>query len=234
MSQHDFVIDSQGAPAARTDINNGLQALASQSSGDTEPSTTYANQPWYETDTNTLKMRNEANSGWLNFGYIDQSSGFRPFEGDLVDTSGTKTAYLGVHAEATWETGTNTEARLVSPAHVKAAIAEQAMGTFTSTDQTITSGGTLTIAHGLGVEPIGVSAFLVCQVADAGYSIGEVVALNTGENAIEAGSYGHSIVVDNTNLNIKISGGYQIITKTTGLATTITLASWKLRFKAWG
>jgi len=65
MSQHDFNIANQSFPATRTDLNNALVALASNSSGDAEPATKYANQFWYETDTNTLKIRNEANSAWI-------------------------------------------------------------------------------------------------------------------------------------------------------------------------
>lgn len=234
MPQHDFDIANQTAANLRLDLNSALQALVSLSSGATEPSTTYANQLWYETDTNTLWMRNEGDSAWLRLAYIDQSGGFRLFESNVVNTSGTALGYVGVHAESTWQTGTNTQARLVSPAHVKAAIAEIAMGAFISSDQTITSAGSLTIAHGLGVEPIGVSAFLVCQAAEHGYSVGNVVAMNSGENAIEASSYGHSLVVDSTNINVRYGLGYQVLNKGTGVASTITLANWKLRLKAWG
>ena len=73
MSQHDFNIDNQSFPATRTDINNAILAIVSNSSGDTEPSTTYANQWWYETDTNILKIRNEANSGWVDVITLDAS-----------------------------------------------------------------------------------------------------------------------------------------------------------------
>ena len=73
MSQHDFNIANQTFPATRTDINNAILAIASNSSGDTEPSTTYANQWWYETDTNTLKIRNEANDGWVDVITLDAS-----------------------------------------------------------------------------------------------------------------------------------------------------------------
>jgi len=73
MSQHDFNIDNQSFPATRADINNAILAIASNSSGDTEPSTTYANQWWYETDTNILKIRNEANSGWVDVITLDAS-----------------------------------------------------------------------------------------------------------------------------------------------------------------
>ena len=74
MSQHDFNIGNQLFPATRTDLNNALAALASNSSGSAEPSTTYANQWWYETDTNTLKIRNEANSAWISVAVLDQTS----------------------------------------------------------------------------------------------------------------------------------------------------------------
>ena len=71
MSQHDFNIANQSFPATRTDLNNALAALASTSSGDAEPGTTYANQLWYETDTDTLKIRNEANNGWVTVLTLD-------------------------------------------------------------------------------------------------------------------------------------------------------------------
>lgn len=74
MSQHDFNIANQGFPATRADLNNALAALASTSSGDTEPSTTYANQLWYDTSNNLLKFRNEADSAWITFAYLDQAS----------------------------------------------------------------------------------------------------------------------------------------------------------------
>lgn len=75
MSQHDFNIGNQLFPATRTDLNNALVALASNSSGTSAPSTTYANQFWYETDTNKLKIRNESNSAWIEIATLDQSGG---------------------------------------------------------------------------------------------------------------------------------------------------------------
>ena len=75
MSQHDFNIGNQLFPATRTDLNNALVALASNSSGASAPATTYANQFWYETDTNKLKIRNEANSAWIEIATLDQSGG---------------------------------------------------------------------------------------------------------------------------------------------------------------
>ncbi len=79
MPQHDYDIANQTASAARTDINLALKALASNSSGASAPSTTYANQLWYDTVNDQLKQRNEANSAWITLGTVDQTnSKFEP------------------------------------------------------------------------------------------------------------------------------------------------------------
>ena len=74
MSQHDFNIANQGFPATRGDLNNALAALASSSSGTSEPSTTYAGQVWTDTTNNLLKFRNDANDGWITFAKLDQAT----------------------------------------------------------------------------------------------------------------------------------------------------------------
>jgi len=74
MAQHDYVIDNQASASARADLNSLFQAIASQNSGATAPTTTYANQIWYDTANDLLKMRNEANSGWITLGTVDQTN----------------------------------------------------------------------------------------------------------------------------------------------------------------
>ena len=74
MSQHDLDIANQGFPATRADINNALQALGSSNSGATAPSTTYANQLWYDTANNILKIRNEDNDAWISLFTLDQTN----------------------------------------------------------------------------------------------------------------------------------------------------------------
>jgi len=73
MSQHDYVIDNATAAAVRTDLNNALKAIRTSNSGATEPSTTFQNQWWFDTATNNLKFRNDANSAWVTIGKVDQS-----------------------------------------------------------------------------------------------------------------------------------------------------------------
>ena len=124
MSQHDFVIDNQTANSARLDINSGLQALASNNSGNSAPTTTYANMWWYETDSNLLKIRNENDSAWINVAYVDQSNSVYSVLDDtkLVNTSGAQTGLLGGQLQSAWNAGTGTTESLVSPAQIADAI----------------------------------------------------------------------------------------------------------------
>ncbi len=124
MSQHDFTIANQTASSARSDINDALQALVSNNSGASAPTTTYANMWWYETDTNLLKIRNEGDSAWINVAYVNQSTNkFEILDNTkVVTTSGSQAGLLGDQTTATWQTGTGTTESLVSPSKVKAAI----------------------------------------------------------------------------------------------------------------
>lgn len=124
MAQNDFVIADQTASAALADINSALQSLASCSSGETQPSVRYANQLWYDTSTHILKVRNEANSAWINILYVHQADGAVHIIDNtyISDTAGNHVGLLGDQASSEWTTGTGTTESLVSPAKIKAAI----------------------------------------------------------------------------------------------------------------
>lgn len=88
MSQHDFDIANQTFPATRTDLNNALQALASTSSGTSAPSTTYANQFWYDTANNKLYIRNEDNDANIEIMVLDQTNDtVEYFKSDSIRTT---------------------------------------------------------------------------------------------------------------------------------------------------
>jgi len=74
MSQNDFTIANQTFPNTRADINSALQALASTSSGSSAPSTTFANQFFYNTTSNLLQIRNEGNDAFITIANLDQTS----------------------------------------------------------------------------------------------------------------------------------------------------------------
>ena len=124
MSQNDLVISNQTFPATRADITSALQALGSNNSGPSAPSTTYANMMWYDTTSNILKIRAEANDAWISIGYLHQGENqFHILDNTYVaDTSGVHTGLLGDQTTATWQAGTGTTESLVSPAKVLAAI----------------------------------------------------------------------------------------------------------------
>ncbi len=74
MSQNDLSIANQGFASFRSDLNSALQALGSTNSGTSAPSTTYANQLFYDTTNNILKIRNEDNDAFISLFTLDQSN----------------------------------------------------------------------------------------------------------------------------------------------------------------
>jgi len=72
-NQNDFVIDNGTGFAVRTDIQDALQALAGNSSGDTEPSVKYSYQWWADTGSTppVMKLRNSSNDGWITLFELD-------------------------------------------------------------------------------------------------------------------------------------------------------------------
>jgi hypothetical protein len=75
MAQHDMNIANQGFPAFRSDLNDALAALVSNSSGSSQPATMFAHQWWVDTnaDPSVLKIRNADNDAWITIGTIDQT-----------------------------------------------------------------------------------------------------------------------------------------------------------------
>lgn len=108
---------------------------------------------------------------------------------------------------------------------------------YTSSDQTITSAGSLTLAHSLGTTPTLVMVSLVCQTTEGGYSAGDITPISPTENNNANNTQrGLSIVVDSTNLNVRFgsdSACFILLNKSTGHAFTITNSYWKVRFSAW-
>lgn len=76
MSQNDFVIANQSGLNFRQDLNLALAALATNSSGTTEPEVTYAYQFWVDTSGSyaILKVRNAGNTAWKTIGRLDQDN----------------------------------------------------------------------------------------------------------------------------------------------------------------
>lgn len=178
MAQHDYNIANQTAANARTDINNVLSAIATNNSGASEPSTTFANQWWYETDTNLLKMRNEANDAWINVAYL-ASNNYYLLENTIISsTSGSSIGLLAGQSTATWETGTGTLETLISPAKLKAAIVAQPTVTIVrGPTSTATTALNHIANHGQSSRPDFVWGEVIITVAQNGYAVGDCIKI---------------------------------------------------------
>ena len=109
MAQHDYVIDNQSFPATRTDLNNVLQAIVSNNSGTSAPSTTFANQIWYDSNANILYIRNEDNDANIPLMQFDQSADVAATLAtviDILDASGTDQSGTSLTIRAGAGTGT--------------------------------------------------------------------------------------------------------------------------------
>lgn len=158
----------------------------------------------------------------------------------LTDETGTganvfavSPALTGTPTAPTAVAGTNTT-QIATTAFVQAA--SPFTKSFESAQQTITAGGTLTLAHGLGTQPKLYMAVLQCTTANLGYSIADEVAINPMLNTTDASVQAISMVPDATNLNVRIgnnASSLKILIKGGTALQDITNASWRLVFRAW-
>lgn len=105
---------------------------------------------------------------------------------------------------------------------------------FTSSDQTITAGGQIVLAHGLGVVPEIVQYRLICQSDEFGYIAGQRAHIQPGTHDVTNGR-GISVIIDATNITIRYgsdSKSMTVMRADNGGTNGITNASWKLRVKA--
>ena len=65
MAQHDYNLANQSGADFRADLNNALSAIATNNSGSSQPSTTFAYEWWVDTSSDVLKIRNSADNAWI-------------------------------------------------------------------------------------------------------------------------------------------------------------------------
>ncbi|OPY03554.1 MAG: hypothetical protein A4E60_00219 [Syntrophorhabdus sp. PtaB.Bin047] len=73
--QHSYNITNlaaKGGSAYRAAVNAALQALATQNEGPDEPAVTYPSMLWPDTTASLLKLRNQADDGWLTIGNLEE------------------------------------------------------------------------------------------------------------------------------------------------------------------
>lgn len=161
-------------------------------------------------------------NGFYDFrlGLWDVKGGFK-VNGNMVPHGGNKATAADIAA--------GTANKFPDAAAVKSALAS-----FTSGQQTITNGGQLVIAHGLGSVPGNVSIQLVCVAADKGYNVGDIAFYPPMLVGFNGNAYGMTPVIDATNIALRIStAGFAAQNKTNGNADVLNSASWRLVVKAY-
>ena len=86
MTQHDYNISNQSGAAARADLNDLFEAIATENSGSTAPTTTFPYMRWRNSSTGVLFQRNAGNSDWVEVVYAP-INGF--LQGLTVSNNGT-------------------------------------------------------------------------------------------------------------------------------------------------
>ena len=71
MATHDYNLANQSGASFRSDLNDALQAVLTNNSSASAPSTTAAYMFWADTNTGILKIRNSANDAWVELLQLD-------------------------------------------------------------------------------------------------------------------------------------------------------------------
>ena len=160
---------------------------------------------------------------------------YQPLDATLTSIASRGTAadkMLYTTGVDTWAEAAITSAgrSLVAGANAAAQLATlgtEALNTFVSADQTFTTGTGLTLAHGLGAAPRAIMVMLVCQTAEAGYSVGDVVTISSSSGI-------PAMWPDATNINVRFNNTVvpAVNNKSSGAGTNINPANWKARFFA--
>jgi len=85
MATHDYDIANQSGANFRTDLNNCLDAIVSNNSNASAPSTTFAYMLWVDTNNNVIKLRNSANNSWITLPLSTQASNTVDINGGAID-----------------------------------------------------------------------------------------------------------------------------------------------------
>lgn len=84
MSQTDLNVANASGAVVRADLNDHFQALATNSSGSTAPTTTFPHQWWFDESNNDLNQRNAANTAWILVARKDSNGWTSYVQGSLI------------------------------------------------------------------------------------------------------------------------------------------------------
>ena len=110
MAQADQQIQNASGSSVRADLNNNFDALFSNNSGASAPSTTTAFMWWADTNNNKLKIRNAADTAFITVGTLSETNfGLAPklnpvFTGQVTVPTGAVST-LSLHFNGDSDTG---------------------------------------------------------------------------------------------------------------------------------
>ena len=110
---------------------------------------------------------------------------------------------------------------------------------YSSSAQPITSAGSLTLSHGLGVAPKVISLALECITGEAGYAAGAMIMVDFNSTNDTGGGTGtrlNALRYTSTQIIIRFTDAancFAVGHATTGAATSLTNANWRLHVSAY-
>jgi len=206
MAQHDYVIDNQSFPATRTDLNNVLQAIVSNNSGTSQPTTMFGNQWWVDTTNNKLMLRNEDNDAWIEVAVLDQSN-------DRVSSITSETVVANILSERTSGSGVTIDGLLVKDKEIGTSAAPATLqasaingGQIGGRRNVVINGEMKIQQRGTQTGQTGV-AMAACDrwiVAEAGDTI---VSTSQSTDVPSGQGFANSLKVDVTNADASLAAG---------------------------
>ena len=109
---------------------------------------------------------------------------------------------------------------------------------YTSPAQTITTGGTVNLSHGLGAQPKIVQCFIQCVTAELGYSVGDRITVSNAPDVDTGSAIPTGVRVRVTTSQLQLYYGNQAavfkgIRQDTGAYANLNNAKWRLYVNAW-
>lgn len=199
------------------DVANDFWIIAFASAGDfytkTETDNKYATKANNGSDfTNAAEFR-------TNLSLYSQSQLYTKTEVDAKTT---------IASTAQAQAGTSNSVLMTPLRTEEWATARDTNRRYTSTQQSLTVGGLITLTHGLGSVPFLYTFKLVCVSDNVGYVAGDQVLLHPGVTSTNT-STGIGVKVTSTQIIIRVgSNGIEIVSGVTGGVSFITLANWRL------
>ena len=231
MANHDYNIANATAPQVRADINNALLAIVSTNSGSSQPSTMFANQLWYDTTNNQLKMRNEANNAWIILLESDQTNNRVNIITDDIqyatsgvtevkNTSGTTILSLQAPTQTTAETGTE-NTQVMTPLRTKQSIEANAVTTVSAGTgiSVASSGNTRTVSTNL-TSGNGISVSGATVSLKNSFMANTSSALSSGNTSSFTNSTGYPVIISGRTTS---SGGGTFTLSLSGGSGTIDM-----------